>query len=126
MHIALDIDDTITHAPEFFSALTHALGTATITVVTVRDSSDGSEQTLREHNIRYDRLILSDDPELGRKDEQQYDEWKAAVITELKPDIFFDDSPEIVHRIPAPTKVFMCCDEVMQAWIGENVGRSSK
>ncbi len=123
MHIAIDIDQTITHAPEFFSALTSALTGATITIVTVRDSTDGAEETLRLHNICYDRLILSDDPQLGRTGDTEYDEWKADVITHLKPDIFFDDSPEIVHRIQPPTRVFMCCDEVMQGWLAKSLGR---
>jgi len=123
MHIALDIDQTITHAPAFFSALTHAFADATVTIVTVRDSTDGAEETLREHDVRYDRLILSDDPELGRTGDLEYDEWKAQVITKLRPDVFFDDSPEIVHRIPPPTAVFMCCDEVMRGWIGNALGR---
>ena len=123
MHIAIDIDDTITHAPEFFSALTGALTGATITIVTVRDSTDGSEETLRELGICYDRLILSDDPQFGRTGDMQFDEWKADVITRLRPDIFFDDSPEIVHRIQSPTRVFMCCDEVMQGWLAKSLGR---
>ena len=74
MHIALDIDQTITHAPAFFSTLTHALADATVTIVTVRDRTDGAEETLRARNIRYDRLILSDDPELGLTDDLEYDE----------------------------------------------------
>ena len=123
MHIALDIDQTITHAPEFFSALTHAFADATVTIVTVRDSTDGAEGTLREHDIRYDRLVLSDDPDLGCTGDLEYDEWKAQVITHLRPDVFFDDSPEIVHRIPPPTAVFMCCDDVMRGWIKSSLGR---
>jgi hypothetical protein len=77
MLIALDIDQTITHAPAFFSAVTHALAGATVTIVTVRDGTDGAEETLREYDIRYDRLILSDDPDLGRTGDLEYDEWKA-------------------------------------------------
>jgi hypothetical protein len=123
MHIAIDIDETITHAPEFFSALTSALAGATITIVTVRDSTDGAEETLRECNIRYDRLILSDDPQLGRTGDTEFDAWKAGVINQLRPDIFFDDSPEIIHRIKPPTRVFMCCDEVMQGWLAKSLGR---
>lgn len=123
MHIALDIDQTITHAPAFFAALTHALRDATVTVVTVRDRTDGAEETLREHGIRYDRLVLSDDPQLGRTGDLEYDEWKANVIAHLRPDVFFDDSPEIVHRIAPPTAVFMCCDDVMRDWIARGLGR---
>jgi hypothetical protein len=123
MHIAIDIDDTITHAPEFFSALTNGLTGATITIVTVRGRRDDSEQTLRDHQIRYDRLILSDDPELGRTGKTEYDVWKAGVINQLRPDVFFDDSPEILHRIEPPIRVFMCCDGVMQGWLAKSLGR---
>ena len=76
MHIAIDIDDTITHAPAFFAALTHAFADAMVSIVTVRDRTDGAAETLRELGIRYDRLILSDDPDLGRSGGLEYDEWK--------------------------------------------------
>ena len=123
MHIALDIDDTITHAPAFFAAVTHALADAEITIVTVRERADGSEETLHELGIRYDRLVTSDDPELGRTDDATYHDWKIRVVTRLRPDVYFDDAPEVVHRIRPPTAVFMCCDDLIRGWLAKGLAR---
>ena len=121
MHVALDIDDTITHAPEFFSALTHALTAATITILTFRGERDDAEATLLEHRIRYDRLICSTDSEHPCLPGVTMGPWKAGVVRAIGADVFFDDAPEIVHLIEPPTRVFMCCDELMRGWLKESL-----
>ena len=70
VHIAIDIDDTITHAPEFFSLLTHALRDARVSVISFRDNEGEARDLLDELRIRFDRLIreghIEDYAELAR------------------------------------------------------------
>ena len=44
MHIALDIDDTITHAPEFFSWISQLA--SEVTVITYREDRDKVRELL--------------------------------------------------------------------------------
>ncbi|MCA9179703.1 MAG: hypothetical protein KDB14_34845 [Planctomycetales bacterium] len=121
MHICLDIDDTITYAPELFSLLA-ALADATITVVTFRTDADGARATLAESGVRFDRLITSSDPDCGKRHGQGLAQWKAAVVNHLQPDWFFEDMPEVVALIHPTIKVFMPVDELMRSWVGKAAG----
>ncbi|WP_372365727.1 hypothetical protein [Candidatus Uabimicrobium sp. HlEnr_7] len=123
MRIAIDINHTITHAPEFFSLFTRLMK-AEIIIVTCRDSLEEAQLALQDCQVRYDRIIIPNDSELGRKKDQNLSEWKAHVIEQIKADVFFDDTPEIIALIKPPTKVFMVIDEVMQGWIQDNLSRS--
>ncbi len=106
MRIAIDIDDTATYAPEFFAALTHALNGSEVVIVSYREDAEAARNTLAACGIRYDRLILATDPELGRAPHQKLPAWKAEVIRRIAADVFFEDMPEVVHLIEPPTKVF--------------------
>ena len=119
MHICLDIDDTITYAPTFFAALVTAIPDAEITVVTFRKEHIAAKQTLVEHGIRFDRLIVSADRERGLQSGQSLVDWKVSVVNDLSPDWFFEDMPEIVSRIHPDVKVFMPCDDFIRSWLRE-------
>jgi hypothetical protein len=122
MHVCLDIDDTITYAPELFTLLVSALPDARVTVVTFRTEVESARQTLRDHGIRFDQLILSNDPEHGRRHDQTLSEWKADLVNRLAPDWFFEDMPEVVCRVEPTIKVFMPCDDVIRGWLGDMTG----
>lgn len=119
MRVCLDIDDTVTYAPEFFAFLTEALPEAEVIVVSFRTEREHACRTLEEHRVRFDRLILSNDPEHGQRMGQSLVEWKASVVNDLAPDWFFEDMPEVVCRIQADIKVFMPCDDVIRSWLAE-------
>lgn len=64
MKIAIDIDDTITEAPEFFSALTQSMREAghEIHIVTARDETYHktlTEDQLEDWDIEYDALAFT-------------------------------------------------------------------
>ena len=73
--------------------------------------------------MRYDELILASDRERGRRREESLHTWKAALVNQLKPDIFFEDMPEVVSLIEPGILVFMPCDEVIRSWISTQLGR---
>jgi len=121
MHIVLDIDDTITHAPEFFCSLTRALADSRVTIITYREDRDDAIAELDAIGIRYDDLISSDDSRYPMAPGEPLDAWKARVVMGLGPDVFFEDMPEVIHRIEPPVKVFLTCDEAVREWIRDKL-----
>lgn len=117
LHLALDIDQTITEAPAFFSLLTRTLANAHVTVLSFRDDEPQARRLLAELGIRYDDLVLIADPERGNRDGLPWEVWKARTIAALGVDVVFEDMPEVVHLIEPPTKVFMVCDASMREWL---------
>ena len=117
MHICLDIDDTITYQPEFFARITHAYADARITVVTFRTDFDTAANCLKENGIRYDQLIVSNDPNFGKSDSELLQEWKSRLINKMKPDLFFEDMPEVIAMIDDEIAVFQPCDTVIRSWM---------
>lgn len=122
VHIALDIDGTITEAPAFFSLLTRVTY-ARITVVSFRDDAREARRLLAELAIRYDDLLLINDPERGNLEHGPWEQWKADAVAQLGVDVFFEDMPEVVNLVRPPTKVLMVCDEAMREWLAECVER---
>lgn len=124
MHICLDVDDTITYAPSFFSRLVDSFSEAVVTIVTFRTERHETEQYLRSIPIRFDRLILSSDQQLGISEKQSLHQWKAELVNELNPDFFFEDMPEVVGLIDPSIIVFMPCDEIIREWIRSSANKS--
>lgn len=121
MHICLDIDDTITYQPGFFSRLTHALADAKVTVVTFRTDFDDAESCLVENKIRYDELIVSSDPKVGKQGDEPLHVWKSNLVNRMMPDMFFEDMPEVVALIDDAIAVFQPCDSVIRSWIRSQI-----
>lgn len=117
--ICIDIDDTITYAPNLFALITHSLTEATIIIVSFRTDHEAAVATLVEHEIRYNKLILSNDPEWGKRSEQSLDDWKSETVNRIAPDWFFEDMPEVVSKIDSDIKVFMPCDQLIRDWLRE-------
>ena len=121
MHICLDVDDTITYAPAFFSTLCERFKEAQITIVTFRENKAQTEEYLDSVGVRYDRVIVSTDPEHGKQEHESLHEWKANFINRLRPDMFFEDMPEVVSLVDPAILVFMPCDEVIRGWISSQL-----
>lgn len=117
MHLCLDIDDTITYAPGFFRQIQSAFDKAQTTIVSFRTDLDSTADYLESERILYDQLILSTHPELGKSADQSLSQWKAELVNSLRPDIFFEDMPEVVGLIDPEIVVFMPCDNVIREWI---------
>lgn len=117
MHICLDVDDTITYAPEFFVGLCRRFDGARITIVTFRSDEPETKAYLDGIGLRYDRVIVSTDSEHGRRESESPHEWKAALVNRLRPDIFFEDMPQVVSLIHPSILVFMPCDDFVREWI---------
>ena len=124
MHICLDIDDTITYEPIFFAMLTQAFTTAKITIVTFRTDFDAAMHLLNELGIRYDKLVVSTDDAEGQTDGESLHVWKSRLINRLKPDIFFEDMPEVVALIDDGIAVFQPCDKLIRSWMREQLAKS--
>jgi hypothetical protein len=99
--IALDIDDTITLHPAFFSAMSRAMREAghTIVVITLRESEPLARHDLDAWGIAFDRLVCATPSALA---EHGY-AWKASVCRELGVDVFFEDSPRILSHVDPAT-----------------------
>ena len=121
MHICLDVDDTITYAPHFFAAVCERFADARITIVTFRADKDQTEQYLDSVGVRFDQVVVSTDPEHGKQASQSLHEWKANFVNRLRPDMFFEDMPEVVALIDPSVLVFMPCDEVIRGWIASQL-----
>lgn len=117
MHICLDVDDTITCAPEFFVGLCRRFDGARVTIVTMRTDEIGTKAYLDGIGLRHDRVIVATDPEHGRREGEAPHEWKAALVNRLQPDIFFEDMPEVVSLIAPSILVFMPCDGFVREWL---------
>lgn len=124
MRICLDIDDTITYAPKFFTTFVTSRSDVEVLIVSVRDDVDEAIDLLQSLGVRWDRLILSSDPELGRRGDRTFAEWKADVINALQPDWVFEDMPEINCLIEPSIQVFMPCDDTIREWLREALNRN--
>lgn len=95
MNIGIDIDETITAIPAFFSLMTSSLRKQghKVFIVTFRHKATRQEtkKQLKEMGIEYDTLIMGEhvmDPP-----------WKAKQCVKHKLDVFFDDSIEVIDAI---------------------------
>ncbi len=115
--LALDLDGTITDAPIFFNILSN-YWPGTVVVITFRKDRAKAEADLREHNIRFDELILVTSLEE-----------KAKVIQERGFGIMFDDQDECLQGISPDRAVFKIrnggnFDYGTQQWLySERTGR---
>ena len=125
MHFCLDVDDTITYAPEFFVDLVRRFEHAQITIVTFRQDLDATRAYLDSIELRYDRIVVSTDPDYGKREGESLHQWKSRFVNELRPDIFFEDMPEVVSLIDSSILVFLPCDEVIRSWISSQLGSST-
>ena len=107
MIIGIDLDDTITDVPELFSLITRALITDghEVHIITYREPGTEKEvqKDLEELGIGFTRIHLPDDF-------YSAPEWKAGLAEELKLDAMFEDSPEVLARMPKSVKRFWLCD----------------
>ncbi|MBN1846055.1 MAG: hypothetical protein JW810_10260 [Sedimentisphaerales bacterium] len=106
MIVALDIDDTITRCPEFFSLLAHALIRANheVIIITFREDRDATRSDLARWNIPYSKLITSS---LETCLEHGVDEWKAAMCRKHGVEIYFEDDPQVIAHVEEPTICMM-------------------
>ena len=106
MVIGLDIDDTITQHPEFFSLLSHALVDAghRVIIITFREDRQATEIALEQWNISYNELFTST---LGGCFEYGVNEWKAEMCRQHDVDIFFDDDPRVIKHVDQSTFCIM-------------------
>lgn len=107
MRIGIDLDDTISALPQWFSLLCDAFVAAGHEVHVLTFRSPGTEAEVRvelqELGIRYTALHL---PSAG----VHPPEWKAAVAQRLELDLMIEDSPEVLARMPASTARLWLCD----------------
>ena len=121
MHICLDVDDTITYAPAFFAGVCDRFADARITILTFRVDKEQTEQYLNSVGVRYDQVVVSTDTDYGKTATQSLHEWKACFVNRLRPDIFFEDMPEVVALVDTSIIVFMPCDEVIRQWLASQL-----
>ena len=102
MNIGIDIDDTITRNPEFFSLMSKTFLEAghNVYIITFRENVEKTAAFLKQLNISYTELICSS---IDVQMEHGINEWKGWVCQEYSIDVFFEDKPEILKRIPSST-----------------------
>jgi hypothetical protein len=116
MHIAFDIDDTITRCPQFFSIISKALRASghKVYIISYREDREFAEEDLAEHGITFDELVLPSEQELHRSTSQTWKQeaaqWKAEVCRRLGVEVFFEDMPEVINALDAQTQAFMAVD----------------
>ncbi len=97
LKIGIDLDDTITYCPPFFSMMTNAMqDMVEIHIITNREQIPESEAGIREEldelGIRYHRLAVTDK--------------KAEYILKEGITIYFDDTDEYFLSLPESVTVF--------------------
>jgi len=102
VRIGIDLDDTITNAPKFFSLMTTAMkAVAEIHIITNREQTDASrlntENELREIGIAYHHLAITGE--------------KIEYIKQHGIEVFFDDMDENMVGLPASVTVFKIREE---------------
>jgi uncharacterized HAD superfamily protein len=94
MNIGIDLDGTITDAPEFFRALTSKWD-GKVYIITYRDNKEIAENDVKKFGVKFDEVILVN----------SFKE-KADVIREKNIKFFFDDMDEVIMHIPEDVMVF--------------------
>ena len=95
MHVAVDIDQTITAAPEFFAWLTRALRRDghKVSVLSLRRGQEGAKADLARLGVEFDQLEL-----LPLDFEGDIIQWKIDRAVALEVEVLIDDLPEIANR----------------------------
>jgi uncharacterized HAD superfamily protein len=109
LRIMLDIDGTITHAPQFFAEFSQRFqDIAEIHVVTARrpdrdkDESPNTAEELAAWGIHYDHLVFTCE--------------KAVYCIEKKINIVFEDTDEFYQNLPKEVLVFKIREEWNFDW----------
>ena len=97
MIVGMDIDDTISRHPDFFSLLSRALVASghSVIIITVRQGRADTERQLRDWGIAYDTLITFPSEQAPL----DLIAWKARMCADSSIEILFEDSVEVVQRM---------------------------
>lgn len=133
MVIGFDIDDTITAHPPLFAVVSQALRLAghRVVVITMRLDRERAAADLAAYGVVYDELRCFEIEAPG-----DYWGWKGRVCAALGVEVFFDDSPDILARMPAATLPFLAVhrprhdlsrlseadEEELEAWLDREPG----
>ena len=98
MIIALDIDDTISANPQFFSFLSKAAADAghTILIITYREDREFAAHDLTRWGITWHKLITATMEDLNN---HGFNSWKAHVCREHEVEVFFEDMVEVMEHV---------------------------
>ena len=107
MNIGIDIDGTISSAPEFFSCLSKAFRHAGHKVYIITYRSPRAVQATRDQlalwGVQYDEMYLCGNME-------EMGQWKAKIAAMLELDVMFDDMPQSLCQLGPEVKRFWLCD----------------
>ena len=107
MNIGIDIDGTISSAPEFFSCLTRAFRQAghRVYIITYREpmTVQATRNELALWGVEYDEIHLCGNME-------EIGQWKAKIAAMLDLDVMFDDMPQSLCCLAPKVKRFWLCD----------------
>lgn len=91
--LGLDLDGTITDAPEFFALLAKTWD-GPVYIITYRDNKEQAEKDAAELGVNAEVVLVNSFAE------------KAVKIRELNIKVFFDDMDEVITHIPEDVTVF--------------------
>lgn len=110
MVIQLDVDGTITHAKDFFAAMSSSMRRQGHTVLVASCRSDDAESTnatlsdLQRYGIEFDALLLNPPLETilsrlpeGLNEQERLHFYKLLVAKQYKTDVAFEDDPFIIE-----------------------------
>jgi len=107
VNIGIDIDGTISAAPEFFAVLTRTFRREghKVYIITYREpmAVEATRRELADWGIEYDDMHLCGNAE-------DMGPWKAKIAKLLDLDIMFDDMPQSLCRLAPEIKRFWLCD----------------
>jgi hypothetical protein len=104
MRIAIDIDDTITRNPVFFSFLTRSFSNEGhhVVILTHRTDEARARLDLQANGIVYHQLIC-----YRFEEEIPWEKWKGHICTQEQLEILFDDNPEVINHLPEGVQGFL-------------------
>ena len=99
MIVVIDVDETVTAAPVFFSWLSRALRRDghRVIILTVRRDREDTARLLVRLGVAWDELVTPP-PEADRALE-----WKISRARELAPDVLIDDCVDLVNALDVTT-----------------------
>jgi hypothetical protein len=106
MKIGLDLDGTITDAPEFFSLITSMIiSQHEVHIITYReDAKENVAAELDGYGVKYTEIHLPP------WNSESAPAWKREIAETLDLDIMFEDSPEVLDQMPEKVKRFWFCN----------------
>ena len=110
MRIGINLDETITALPAWFSLLSKAVVSSGHEIHVITSREPGTESEIKAELARYGIQYTDLHVPTGSVDPAT---WKSTLAGELSLDLMIEDSPEVLAKMPATTARLWLCDQAV-------------